>query len=75
MLPTLIMNILTDLCIIAIPAPVVLRARTTLLRKFSLVLLFSGGFFVMIAAVLRVTYVMVVSLFDLLPKACQIPDD
>lgn len=61
MLPTLIMNIVTDLCIMAIPAPVVLPAKTTLWRKVSLVLLFSGAFFIMIAAILRVTYVMVVS--------------
>lgn len=48
--------------IMAIPAPVVLPAKTTMVRKISLVLLFSGGFFVMIASILRVTYVMVVSL-------------
>lgn len=34
------------------------------MKKVSLVLLFSGGFFVMIAAILRVTYVMVVSQFS-----------
>lgn len=47
--------------IMLIPAPVVLPAKTTMVRKISLVLLFSGGFFVMIASILRVTYVMVVS--------------
>lgn len=61
MLPTLIMNIITDLCIMAIPLPVVLRAKMSLLKKLSLILLFSGGFFIMIAAILRVTFVMVVS--------------
>lgn len=45
----------------AIPAPVVLPARTTVARKIMLVVLFSAGFFVMVAAVLRVTYVLVVS--------------
>lgn len=62
MLPTLIMNILTDICIMLIPAPVVLQVRMGVMKKLSLLLLFSGGFFVMIAAILRVTYVMVVSL-------------
>lgn len=61
MLPTLIMNIITDICIMAIPAPVVLRAKLSLWKKISLILLFSGGFFIMIAAILRVTFVMVVS--------------
>ncbi|POS68799.1 hypothetical protein DHEL01_v212807 [Diaporthe helianthi] len=49
----LIMNIITDLCIMAIPAPVVLRAKMNLWKKVSLVLLFSGGFFIMIAAILH----------------------
>lgn len=61
MLPTLIMNIVTDICIMAIPAPVVLRAKMSMFRKISLIFLFSGGFFVMIASILRVTFVMVVS--------------
>jgi hypothetical protein len=61
MLPTLIMNIVTDICIMAIPAPVVLRAKMSVFKKISLILLFSGGFFIMIAAILRVTFVMVVS--------------
>lgn len=61
MLPTLIMNIVTDICIMAIPAPVVLRAKMNLWKKISLILLFSGGFFIMIASILRVTFVMVVS--------------
>lgn len=59
MLPTLIMNILTDLAIMLIPAPVVLQVRMGIMKKVSLVVLFSGGFFIMIAAILRVTYVMV----------------
>ncbi|KAF3764033.1 hypothetical protein M406DRAFT_261273 [Cryphonectria parasitica EP155] len=58
MLPTLIMNVVSDLCIMAIPAPVVLPAKTTLPRKIMLVLLFSSGIFVMVAAILRVTEVL-----------------
>lgn len=61
MLPTLVMNIVTDICIMAIPAPVVLRAKLSTFKKISLIFLFSGGFFIMIAAILRVTFVMVVS--------------
>lgn len=61
MLPTLVMNIVTDICIMAIPAPVVLRAKMSMFKKISLILLFSGGFFIMIASILRVTFVMVVS--------------
>ncbi|KAJ4391083.1 hypothetical protein N0V93_004697 [Gnomoniopsis smithogilvyi] len=53
------MNILTDLAIMLIPAPVVLQVRMGIMKKVSLVVLFSGGFFIMIAAILRVTYVMV----------------
>lgn len=61
MLPTLIMNIITDICMMAIPAPVVLRVNMSMFKKISLILLFSGGFFIMIASILRVTFVMVVS--------------
>lgn len=59
MLPALIMNILTDICIMAIPAPAILTVRTTLQRKISLVIIFSAGIFVMIAAILRVSMVLV----------------
>ncbi|KAK7735761.1 hypothetical protein SLS63_003719 [Diaporthe eres] len=59
MLPALIMNIFTDLCIMAIPAPAILTVRTTIQRKISLVVIFSAGIFVMIAAILRVSMVLV----------------
>lgn len=59
MLPALIMNIVTDLCIMAIPAPAILTVRTTIQRKISLVIIFSAGIFVMIAAILRVSMVLV----------------
>ncbi|KAL2291758.1 hypothetical protein FJTKL_11955 [Diaporthe vaccinii] len=59
MLPALIMNIFTDLCIMAIPAPAILTVRTTTQRKISLVIIFSAGIFVMIAAILRVSMVLV----------------
>lgn len=62
MLPPLILNLLTDIAIMAIPAPVVLPAKMTIARKISVLILFGGGIFVMVAAVLRVTMVLLVSL-------------
>ena len=53
------MNLVTDLCIMAIPAPVILPVRTTLLRKIGLIILFFAGFFIMLAAVMRVVFVLV----------------
>jgi len=61
MVPPLVMNIVTDLCIMAIPAPVILPVRTTIWRKLGLLFLFFAGFFIMTAAVLRVFFVLVVS--------------
>ncbi|KAH6894692.1 hypothetical protein B0T10DRAFT_258645 [Thelonectria olida] len=59
MVPPLIMNILTDVCIMAIPAPVIIPLKTTLWRRVGLIFLFGAGVFVMIAAILRVTMVLV----------------
>ncbi|EKG16831.1 hypothetical protein MPH_05934 [Macrophomina phaseolina MS6] len=61
LVPALVMNILTDMCIMAIPAPVILPVKTTIWRKVSLLVLFGAGFFIMTAAVLRVVFVLVVS--------------
>lgn len=61
MVPPLIMNVATDLLIMAIPAPVLFRLQTTMWKKVGLLALFGGGFFVMIAAILRVTMVLLVS--------------
>lgn len=61
MVPPLIMNILTDLMIMAIPAPVLIRVKTTVWKRLGLLALFGGGFFVMIAAILRVSMVLIVS--------------
>lgn len=59
LVPALIMNILTDMCIMAIPAPVILPVRTTIWRKVSLFVLFGAGIFIMTAAILRVVFVLV----------------
>ncbi len=55
------MNIVTDVMIMAIPAPVLINIQTTLWKKIGLLALFGGGVFVMVAAILRVTMVMMVS--------------
>lgn len=59
LVPALVMNILTDVCIMAIPAPVILPVKTTIWRKISLFLLFGAGIFIMTAAILRVVFVLV----------------
>lgn len=48
-----ILNIVTDIYLITIPIPVVWKANVTKLQKLMLVLLFSGGVFVMVAGILR----------------------
>ncbi|KAK5651877.1 hypothetical protein OQA88_11536 [Cercophora sp. LCS_1] len=60
MVPPLVMNLVTDVFIMAIPAPVILPVRTTIWRKIGLIFLFFAGFFIMTAAVLRVVFVLVV---------------
>ncbi|KAK0617767.1 hypothetical protein B0T14DRAFT_275160 [Immersiella caudata] len=52
-LTVLILNITTDIYIMCIPVPVLLRCSFGLWKKIGLVLLFSGGVFVSAAAVLR----------------------
>ncbi|KAF7555954.1 hypothetical protein G7Z17_g1780 [Cylindrodendrum hubeiense] len=59
MIPALVMNIITDVCIMAIPAPVVLPLQTTIWKRVGLLVLFGAGLFIMIAAILRVTMVLV----------------
>ncbi|KAI1106975.1 hypothetical protein F4804DRAFT_256360 [Jackrogersella minutella] len=55
-------NLLTDTCIMLIPAPVIIGIRTNKFQKFGLILIFSLGFFCMFAAILR--YVLVFRLKD-----------
>lgn len=49
----MILNILTDLYLIAIPLPLLWGARLPLIKKLSLTVVFSGAFFVMAAGILR----------------------
>ncbi|KAJ4018271.1 hypothetical protein NW761_015059 [Fusarium oxysporum] len=53
----LILNILTDLCILLIPIPVLLPMQISTIRKVGLIILFSMGIFCMLAAVLRVVLI------------------
>jgi hypothetical protein len=55
------LNLVTDMCIILIPIPIILPLKISYGRKFGLLLMFGAGVFVMIAAILRVYFVMVVS--------------
>ncbi|KAI1379367.1 hypothetical protein F4677DRAFT_442341 [Hypoxylon crocopeplum] len=55
-------NIITDSCIMLIPAPVIIGVKTNRLQKAGLILLFSLGFFCMFAAILR--FVLVFHLKD-----------
>ncbi|KAF9882210.1 C2H2 type zinc finger domain-containing protein [Colletotrichum karsti] len=50
----LVMNVTTDLCIIAIPIPVISLVRASIWRRLGVYFLFSLGVFVMTAAVIRV---------------------
>ncbi|KAK3988495.1 hypothetical protein QBC44DRAFT_100121 [Cladorrhinum sp. PSN332] len=51
---TLILNVLTDIYLMSIPIPLLLKASSFRpLKKAGLVLLFSGGAFVMVAGILR----------------------
>jgi hypothetical protein len=61
MVPALVMNVITDVLIMAIPAPVVIPIKTALWKRIILIALFGAGLFIMIAAILRVAMVLVVS--------------
>ncbi|KAJ5787858.1 hypothetical protein N7457_002848 [Penicillium paradoxum] len=50
---TVVLNVATDLYLISIPAPMLVRARLKWREKLELLILFSGGLFVMMAGILR----------------------
>ncbi|TGJ85559.1 hypothetical protein E0Z10_g3203 [Xylaria hypoxylon] len=52
------MNIVTDILIMAIPAPILLKLQTSLWKKISIFVLFGAVIFIMVAAILRVTMVL-----------------
>ncbi|KAI1159214.1 hypothetical protein F5B18DRAFT_655883 [Nemania serpens] len=54
----LALNLVTDLVIAAIPTPIILTVQTTLWKKIGLFFLFGAIAFIMVAAILRVTMVL-----------------
>ncbi|KAJ5171008.1 uncharacterized protein N7500_003791 [Penicillium coprophilum] len=50
---TVVLNVATDIYLIGIPAPLLLKARLQWREKLELLILFSGGLFVMMAGILR----------------------
>jgi hypothetical protein len=58
LITVLVLNLVTDTCIILIPIPIILPLKISLGRKIGIMILFGAGIFVMIAAVLRVYFVL-----------------
>lgn len=50
---TVVLNVLTDLYLMSIPMPMLWKANLEIKRKLSLILVFGGGIFVMMAGILR----------------------
>ncbi|KAF3399966.1 hypothetical protein F1880_007996 [Penicillium rolfsii] len=50
---TVVLNVATDIYLISIPAPMLFKARLHWREKLELLVLFSGGLFVMMAGILR----------------------
>ncbi|KAI9367148.1 hypothetical protein BJX61DRAFT_529850 [Aspergillus egyptiacus] len=50
---TVVLNVATDLYLFTIPTPILFKARLPLREKLELLVLFSGGIFVMAAGILR----------------------
>ena len=53
---TTVLNVLTDALILAIPIPLLWGMRVSLSRKIALTVLLGSGIFVIIAAILRITF-------------------
>ncbi|KAK0663373.1 hypothetical protein DIS24_g1251 [Lasiodiplodia hormozganensis] len=53
-----VFNVITDAVIVPIPMPLVIKAKVSTLRKLGLVVLLGAGIFVMVAATLRVVFVL-----------------
>ncbi|KAH7047568.1 hypothetical protein B0J12DRAFT_711502 [Macrophomina phaseolina] len=50
---TVVLNVLTDMYLMSIPMPMLWKANLEIKRKISLILIFGGGVFVMMAGILR----------------------
>lgn len=55
------MNVLTDLYLISIPVPMLWQSSLKPAKKFGLIILFSGGLFVVACAILRCALIVTVS--------------
>ncbi|KAK1700491.1 hypothetical protein BDP55DRAFT_643129 [Colletotrichum godetiae] len=52
-----VMNVTTDMCVIAIPIPVISLVRASIWRRMGVYFLFSLGVFIMVAATIRVVLI------------------
>ncbi|ETS82851.1 hypothetical protein PFICI_04727 [Pestalotiopsis fici W106-1] len=53
----LVVNLVTDFCILLIPIPIIIPLKVSPTRKVGLTILFGAGIFTMVAAILRVHFV------------------
>ncbi|KAL4966032.1 uncharacterized protein BDV14DRAFT_199481 [Aspergillus stella-maris] len=51
-----VLNVISDVCIIIIPIPILAKLQVPIQRKLVLALMFSSGFFIMICTILRAYY-------------------
>lgn len=58
-LVTVVLNVITDLYLMSIPLPLLWKAQMPMKRKILLLAMFSGGFFIIAAAILRCTLILV----------------
>ncbi|ORX97614.1 hypothetical protein BCR34DRAFT_577811 [Clohesyomyces aquaticus] len=55
----LVLNLVTDLCIVIMPIPIILPLNISIPQKIGLLVMFCAGIFIMVAAVLRVYFVLI----------------
>lgn len=59
---TVVLNIVTDIYLLSIPLPMLWGSSLRPLKKAGLMVLFSGGFFVMVAGILRCILIVTVGI-------------
>lgn len=60
LITVLVLNLITDTFILIIPIPIILPLKISWTRKIGILFMFCAGIFIMIAAILRVYFVMAV---------------
>jgi len=60
-------NVATDLYLLSIPVPMLWQSSLKPMKKVGLIVLFSGGLFVVMCAILRCVYIVTVGLPHLTP--------